>query len=170
MWLNVIQAKLNSKQCWSAVFPNCTRGGLMHLVGAPRDLYTQLLAHSSSQSVVALAFCLLPFCALFFPIPASLLRMGQVSSGSVSISLKCFSVMVSLGAARRVAMDTSSSCQGSAQLHQLCRHQCPSSCIGDEFNSYFIHKQSIFSDFSTDQYNNHQLVIHSLLNSKIFLQ
>ena len=39
-------------------FPSYTRGGPMPLAGAPRDLYTQLLACSSSQSVVAIACCL----------------------------------------------------------------------------------------------------------------
>ena len=39
-------------------FPSYTRGGLMPLAGAPRDLYMQLLACSSSQSVVAIACCL----------------------------------------------------------------------------------------------------------------
>ena len=38
-----------------------------------------------------------------------------------------------VGAVRRVAMDTSSSCLSIARLHQLCRHQRPSSSIGDEF-------------------------------------
>ena len=33
----------------------------MPLAGAPRDLYTQLLARNSSQSVVALTCCLLHF-------------------------------------------------------------------------------------------------------------
>ena len=36
-------------------FPSYTRGGLMPLAGAPRDLYMQLLACSLSQSVVAIA-------------------------------------------------------------------------------------------------------------------
>ena len=39
-------------------FPSYTRGGPMPLAGAPRDLYVQLLACSSSQSVVAIACCL----------------------------------------------------------------------------------------------------------------
>ena len=39
-------------------FPSYTRGGPMPLAGAPHDLYTQLLACSSSQSVVAIACCL----------------------------------------------------------------------------------------------------------------
>ena len=66
----------------------------MHLVGAPCDLYMQLLARSSSQSLVALACCFAAILCLVFPIPPSLVRMGLVSRGSVSISLKCFSVTV----------------------------------------------------------------------------
>ena len=41
-----------------------------------------------------------------------------------------------VGATHRVAMDTSFSCKSIAWLHQLCRHQCPSSSVGDEFNMY----------------------------------
>ena len=36
-------------------FPSYTKGGPMPLAGAPCDLYTQLLACSSLQSVVAIA-------------------------------------------------------------------------------------------------------------------
>ena len=36
-------------------FPSYTKGGPMRLAGAPCDLYTQLLACSSLQSVVAIA-------------------------------------------------------------------------------------------------------------------
>ena len=36
-------------------FPSYTKGGPMPLAGAPCDLYTQLLASSSLQSVVAIA-------------------------------------------------------------------------------------------------------------------
>ena len=49
-------------------FPSYTRGGPMPLAGAPRDLYTQLLACSSLQSVVAIACCLRAIlCFGFFP-------------------------------------------------------------------------------------------------------
>ena len=48
------------------------------------DLYTQLLACSSSQSVVAIA-CYFPFCVLVFPIPPSLLRQGPGKYWLVSI-------------------------------------------------------------------------------------
>ena len=43
-------------------FSSYTRGGPIPLAGAPCDLYTQLLACSSLQSVVAIAYCL---CAIF---------------------------------------------------------------------------------------------------------
>ena len=39
-------------------FPRYTWVSLMHLAGAPPDLYTQLLACSSSQSVIEIACCL----------------------------------------------------------------------------------------------------------------
>ena len=44
-------------------FPSYTRGGPMPLAGAPRDLYTQLLA---SQSVVAIVCCLCAFLCFGF--------------------------------------------------------------------------------------------------------
>ena len=60
--------KVNLEAMLASSFPSCTSGGLMPLAGAPCDLYMQLLASSSSQSVVAIAcfacqfvlwFCLL---------------------------------------------------------------------------------------------------------------
>ena len=42
----------------------------MPLAGAPHDLYMQLLAHSSLQSLVALACSLLPFCDWLFSHPS----------------------------------------------------------------------------------------------------
>ena len=45
--------KVNLEAILVSSFPTYTRGGLMPLAGAPRDLYTQLLACSSSQSAVA---------------------------------------------------------------------------------------------------------------------
>ena len=50
----------------------------MHLAGAPRDLHTQLLACSSSQSVFALVLLLAcHFCAVFFPtLPLSPFILG----------------------------------------------------------------------------------------------
>ena len=50
--------KVNLEAMLVSSFPSYTRGGPMPLAGAPRDLYTQLLACSSSQSVVAIACCL----------------------------------------------------------------------------------------------------------------
>ena len=62
MWLNV--GKVNLEAILVSSFPSYARGGLIPLAGVPRDLYTQLLASSSSQSVVAIACCLRAF--LFF--------------------------------------------------------------------------------------------------------
>ena len=50
--------KVSLKAMLVSSFPSYTRGGPMPLAGAPRDLYMQLLACSSSQSVVAIACCL----------------------------------------------------------------------------------------------------------------
>ena len=50
--------KVNFKAMLISSFPSYTRGGPMPLAGARRDLYAQLLACSSSQSVVAIACCL----------------------------------------------------------------------------------------------------------------
>ena len=102
----------------------------MPLVGAPRDLYMQLLACSCSQSVVAIACSLCAFlCFGFFP--PSLLKYGPGKYWSVSIPLNLFSVRVPGGG-------RSQGCHGylllTARLHQLCRHQRPSSSIGEEFN------------------------------------
>ena len=64
-WLHVAKCnlgKVNLEVMLVSSFPSYTWGGPMPLAGAPRDLYTQLLACSSSQSVVAIAYCL---CAIF---------------------------------------------------------------------------------------------------------
>ena len=64
--------KVNLEAMLVSCFPSYIRGGPMYPAGAPRDLYTQLLACSSSQSVVSIACCLpasLCFgfaCLLFF--------------------------------------------------------------------------------------------------------
>ena len=50
--------KVNLEAMLVSSFPSYTRGGPMPLAGAPRDFYTQLLACSSSQSVVSIACCL----------------------------------------------------------------------------------------------------------------
>ena len=73
MSLNVAKCnlgKVNLEAMLVSSFPSYTRGGPMPLAGAPRDLYSQLLACSSSQSVVAIACCFKPFCALVFSHPA----------------------------------------------------------------------------------------------------
>ena len=56
--------KVNLETMLVCSFSCYTGGGPMPLAGAPRDLYTQLLACSSSQSVVAIACYLLVI--LFF--------------------------------------------------------------------------------------------------------
>ena len=64
-WLHVAKCnlgKVNLEAMLVSSFPSYSWGGAMPLAGAPRDLYTQLLACSSSQSVVAIAYCL---CAIF---------------------------------------------------------------------------------------------------------
>ena len=61
MSLNVAKCnlgKVNLEVMLVSSFPSYTRGGPMPLAGAPRDFYTQLLACSSSQSVVSIACCL----------------------------------------------------------------------------------------------------------------
>ena len=61
MSLNVAKCnlgKVNLEAMLVSSFPSYTRSGPMPLAGAPRDLHTQLLACSSSQSVVAIACCL----------------------------------------------------------------------------------------------------------------
>ena len=50
--------KVNLEAMLVSCFPSYSWGGPMPLAGAPRDLYTQLLACSSLQSVVAIACCL----------------------------------------------------------------------------------------------------------------
>ena len=47
--------KVNLEEMLVSSFPSYTRGGPMPLAGATRDLYTQLFASNSSQSVVAIA-------------------------------------------------------------------------------------------------------------------
>ena len=61
MTLNVAKCnlgKVNLEAMLVSSFPSYTWGGLMPLAGAPCDSYMQLLACSSSQSVVAIACCL----------------------------------------------------------------------------------------------------------------
>ena len=82
--------KVNLEAMLVSGFPSYAGGGPMPLAGASCDLYTQLLACSSSQSVVAIACCLLAIlCCVFFPIPLSLFRLGPVKCWLVSIPLSC---------------------------------------------------------------------------------
>ena len=62
--------KVNLEPMLASSFPSYTRGGPMPLAGAPRDLYMQLLACSSSQSVVAIACCLCAFLCFGFAHPS----------------------------------------------------------------------------------------------------
>ena len=64
--------KVNLEPMLVSCFPSYSRGGPMPLAGAPRDLYTQLLACSSSQVLLQLLAVCVPVCALVFPIPPSL--------------------------------------------------------------------------------------------------
>ena len=93
MSLNVAKynlGKVNLEAMLVNSFPSYTRGGAMPLAGAPCDLYMQLLSCSSSQSVVAIAYCLHAIlCCGFFPLPPSLLRYGPGKYWSVSIPLNC---------------------------------------------------------------------------------
>ena len=115
--------KVNLEAMLVSCFPSYSRGGPMPLAGAPRDLYTQLLACSSSQSVVTIVCCL-----------RASLGLGKYWVGKYSTELFRVTVPGEAGShSGRVAMDTSSSCYSIARLHQLCRHQRPSSSIGDEF-------------------------------------
>ena len=65
--------KFNLEAMLVSSFLSYIRGGPMPLAGAPRDLYTQLLACSSSQVLLQLLAVCLPVCPLVFPIPPSLL-------------------------------------------------------------------------------------------------
>ena len=88
MWLNVIQAKLTSKQCWSAVSPA--------ILGEARCLqlgHLVIYAVACLQSVAKCCCNSLLFAyhlvLWFFPIPPSLLRYGLGKYCSVSIPLNC---------------------------------------------------------------------------------
>ena len=62
--------KVNLKALLVSSFSRYTEGGPMPLVGAPRDLYMQLLACSSLQSVVAVACCLHAILCFGFSYPS----------------------------------------------------------------------------------------------------
>ena len=70
-------------------FPSYTRGGPMPLAGAPRDLYTRLLACISTQSVVAMACCLRAIlCFGFFLLAVSACTMtARRTNNSLAASL-----------------------------------------------------------------------------------
>ena len=79
MSLNVAKCnlgKVNLEAMLVSCFPSYIRGGPMSLAGAPRDLYTQLLACSSSQSVVAIACCLRASLCFGFSHPSLPLGVG----------------------------------------------------------------------------------------------
>ena len=90
-----ILGKVNLKAMLVSSFPSYSRGGPMPLAGAPRDLYTQLLACSSSQSVVAIACCLRASLCFGFShpsLPPSWCGLGKYWVGKYSTEL--FSVTV----------------------------------------------------------------------------
>ena len=62
--------KVNLESMLVSSFSSYTGGGPMPLAGAPRDLYTQLLACSSLQSVVAIACCLRAIFCFSFSLPS----------------------------------------------------------------------------------------------------
>ena len=86
MWLNVIQVKLTSKECWPAVSPailgmaRCLQQG--HLVTLRSCLLAVLRKVLLQQ--LAVVVCV-PFCALVFPIPPALLKYGPGKYWLVSI-------------------------------------------------------------------------------------
>ena len=68
--------KVNLESMLVSSFSSYTGGGPMPLAGAPRDLYTQLLACSSLQSVVAIACCLRASLCFGFSHPSLPLGVG----------------------------------------------------------------------------------------------
>ena len=87
--------KVNLEAMLVSCFPSYSRGGPMPLAGAPRDLYTQLLACSSSQSVVAIACCLrASFCFGFFSTAATSLQslLSFVPKVAIVERFNCISV------------------------------------------------------------------------------
>ena len=84
-WLDVAKCnlgKVNLEAMLVSSFPSYTRGDPMPLAGTPCDLYTQLLACSSLQSVVVIACCLRAIlCFGFIPSLPPFWGMGQVSIG-----------------------------------------------------------------------------------------
>ena len=68
--------KVNLEAMLVSCFPSYSRGGPMPLAGAPRDLYMQLLACCSSQSVIAIACCLHASLCFGFSHPSLSLGVG----------------------------------------------------------------------------------------------
>ena len=68
--------KVNLEAMLVSCFPSYSRGGPMPLAGAPRDLYTQLLACCSSQSVIAIPCCLHASLCFGFSHPSLSLGVG----------------------------------------------------------------------------------------------
>ena len=71
--------KVNLEAMLVSCFPSYSMGGPMPLAGAPGDLYMQLLACSScssSQSVVAIAYCLRASLCFGFSHPSLPLGVG----------------------------------------------------------------------------------------------
>ena len=87
--------KVNLEAMLVSCFPSYSRGGPMPLAGAPRDLYMQLLACSSSQRVVAIA-CYLSasLCFGFYSTAATSLQCLPCSVPKVAIveRFNCISV------------------------------------------------------------------------------
>ena len=77
-------------------FPSYSRGVPLPLAGAPGDVYTQLLACSSSQSVVVIACCSPASLCLGFSHP-SLLRFGLGKYWVSKYSTELFIVTVPSG-------------------------------------------------------------------------
>ena len=144
MWLKCNLGKVNLEAMLVSSFPSYTRGGPMHLAGASRDLYTQLLCLQFFAKCCcnSLLFAY-QFVLWFFPIPPSLLRYGPGKHWPVSIPLNCSVWRCRVGTTCRVAMETSSSCKTFAWLHQLCRHQHPSLSIGNEFNYWQLKNNNL---------------------------
>ena len=86
--------KVNLEAMLVSSFLSYTRSGPMPLAGAPRDLHTQLLACSSSQSVVAIACCLPASLCFSFSHASLLLRYGLGKYWVGKYSTELFSVTV----------------------------------------------------------------------------
>ena len=86
--------KVNLEAMLVSSFPSYSWGGPMPLAGAPRDLYTQLLACSSLQSVVAITCCLRASLCFGFSNPSLPLGGGLGKYWVGKYSTELFSVTV----------------------------------------------------------------------------